>query len=173
MDLLKYVHTGLSECEHIKIIIHETTMTVVNQFKHGIRARVQSLMNRKPAFFISRNGGMSMRYMDFSKKEKYPYDLRQNNQSQVFIEGIANPIRFDIDDFLNEYNEVSPTDTVKQVIEGKHIIPSQRYKTYFQQRVLQDSYNPSFFDQKKILWLLFANLGAVLITLITIIAVVV
>lgn len=121
------------------------------------------MRNRYPAYRITENG-IERKFFSFSEKSDLPFDRDMYHTCQIFIGKWANPVRIDLSEFSDEYSEFDAGDT----LDAKHIIPSQKYKTFMKQSVLTEAFTrkTELGDSQK--YIMYASLAVNVIILIII-----
>lgn len=71
------------------------------------------------------------------------------------------PVDFDIEAIAREYDEFGHEDPLTDLVEEKHVIPSQKYKAYMNQAVLTETFQASAFPLERMKYVLYMILGAV------------
>ena len=144
------------------------TMSIIKQKAFQLKVGVLGLFNRKPAFLIKRNG-IEIHFFNFANTDALPFDKNTYQDTQIFIGDWANPWYVDIDSIEEQYDEFSYNESLDNLIEEKHVTPSQTYKTYMGQRLLADMIMGAGFDEEKIVRILYAIGGAVAFILLLLI----
>lgn len=112
--------------------------------------------NKVPAYVITKSG-IRVNWINPNAIEEMPFDMDTYGNQQVFVEDYATPIKINIED-------------IEKTMDGNDIITSSKYKTYMGQRVLSQVFRGSGFEPKKLMYLIFANIGlTVLLGLISIV----
>lgn len=128
-----------------------------------------TLFNRKPAYMITRTG-IEVKWFDFSNPQTLPFDTDTYNDTQIFIGDWANPWYVDVDAIEDQYDDFTKAEitTVNDVFKKKHIYPSQRWKTLANQNVLSEMFIGRTMRQERVVRLLYAVCGGLLILAILI-----
>ena len=165
--LWQYYNIAVARSLQIKTI----TMAYANKLKFSIKRRIAALQNQYPVYRLTKNG-IEVKFYDFSEYNELPFDRDTYQSNQLLIGDYANPAYIEtdylIEEFKDEYDEYK---SKNQSIEGEHIIPSQKYKTYMKQDILKQIFSATGMDMDKITWLLFGVIGLEAIIIVGIIVV--
>jgi len=147
------------------------TMSYLQKIGFGIKRAIAAFRNQKPVYRLGKNG-IEVRFFDFSKYNTLPFDRDTYESNQILVGDWANPAYIEIEKIIDEFNKQYDEYTDESSnISGKHIIPSQKYKTFMKQDILKQIFSATGMDMQKITWLLFAVIGLETLIILGIIAV--
>lgn len=119
---------------------------------HNVRKKIADARGKIPIYEIQPNGKIVQKWENPGAKENRAYDLEQNSQYQIFAKGYANPVDIDIPESIDD-SEVK-------------LIPSARYQTYMNQKVLQDAMTAGSDVMNQVKYLTIANLVMIVVAVL-------
>lgn len=147
-------------------------MNFIKRKARGFRHFFESLRNKKPCYIITENG-VHVKYYDFSNREQLPFDPNTYENCQIFIGNIANPVKVQVQDIIENADELSYDEAQSKGFEymnEEHIIFSQRYK----QMMLNKAYSGIFaggpMNNNQIKYLLYGILALIGLLLVVFVA---
>lgn len=132
-------------------------MGIMKRWLGRRKAWLSRKRNKVPAYVIT-DSGIRRKWIHPANYEDMPFDMDTYGNQQIFFKNYGNPIYIDTQD-------------IEENLDSENIIPSQKYKTYMKQRVLTQVFSSGDFEPKKLMYLIFANIG--LTTLLGLISIVV
>jgi len=133
--------------------------------RHKLKDGFHRSIGQKPAYIVNQSG-VEVRWFDFSDPGALPFDPDTYNDSQLFLGSWANPWHVDLDAIEREYSRYEYDDPITDLIKKKHVIPSQAYKSYMNQRVVNYTFNLAAVDWDRIKYAVYATLVVVMILLL-------
>lgn len=131
---------------------------------------VYSLMGKSPTYHITENN-IIVKWHNLDNIDNLPFDLDTYEETQLFLgHTYANPWKPDIEKIDEIYDEYDYEDPITDLIEKKHIIPSQRYKTLMNQNSLVETFTPSQNNLNRLqtlLYLISAGVGLLVLIQVT------
>lgn len=121
------------------------SMGLITRWINRRKIWVAQKRNKIPAYVIT-DSGIKTKWVNPDSISEKPYDTETYPNHQIFYKNIANPITIKTSDIDNNIN-------------SDDVIFSQKYKTYMKQSVLNQVFRGGGWEPKKIMYLLFANIG--------------
>lgn len=148
----------------------EETQTGFHPIRYRLNKFFHRCFSRKPAYRIQPTG-IEVRYFNFDKTETLPFDMDTYNETQLFIGSWANPWYVDFDAIEDNYDDFTKEEITKvdDVFGEQYIYPSQKWKTLANQNVLSEMFVGKTRRQERVIRLLYAVLGGlILLAILTI-----
>lgn len=137
-------------------------------FKVWLKEKFLRTANKKPAYRITQDG-IARDWFNFNKTETLPFDKDTYRKTQLFLGDYANPWYVNLEGIKEEYDEFGHDEPITNLIEANHVIPSQKYKNYMNQTVLNDTFQAGGLRSERIRYILYATLGVGLLNLLVMI----
>jgi len=153
-----------SRAEQIKTVYGRNTNRL-SEFFGKLKDGFSRSVNRKPAYRITENG-IEVDYFNFDNPKSLPFDIETYNDCNLFLGDYANPWHVDLDAIESEYEEFGSGDPITDLVEKKHVMPSQKYKTYMNQNVLQSTFSFGGLEFERLKYIAYMILGGVAINLV-------